>query len=179
MLIDESGLMMAPLVRRTWAPRGQTPVLHQRGKHRERVSVAAALWWSPGSDRLGLFYHTLVNAYFNNQRTAGFLEALMREIPSRMIVLWDGGPMHKGDPIREAVQRFSPRLSLERLPAYAPMLNPVERLWRWLKYGRLSNFAPQDARTLNRAIVKGLDAVEQEQSYLSSFWHTSELPWPA
>src|SRR5438270_3673730 len=42
-LIDESGLLMAPLVRRTWAVRGQTPVLQQRGKHRERVSVAAAL----------------------------------------------------------------------------------------------------------------------------------------
>jgi putative transposase len=177
-LIDESGLLMAPLVRRTWAPRGQTPVLQQRGKHRERVSVAAALWWSPDRARLGLVHETLVNEYFNNQRTARFLEVLMREIPGRMIVLWDGGPMHKGDPIRECVERFRPRLSLERLPPYAPMLNPVERLWRWLKYGRFANFAPVDARQLNRATIAELKAVERDQAYLRSFWHTSELPWP-
>src|SRR5207249_4750419 len=86
-LIDESGLLMAPLVRRTWAPRGQTPVLRQRGKHRERVSVAAALWVSP--HHLGLVFRTLVNDYFNNHRSAAFLEVLMREIPGRLIVIWD------------------------------------------------------------------------------------------
>jgi transposase len=177
-LIDESGLMMAPLVRRTWAPRGQTPILQQRGRHRERVSVAAALWWLPKEDRLQLVHRTLVNAYFNNQRTARFLERLMRDIPGRMIVLWDGGPMHKGDPIRDCVTRFAPRLRLERLPPYAPMLNPVERLWRWLKYGHLCNFAPSDARDLNRAVIRALRLVEKSQTYLRSFWHTSELPWP-
>src|ERR1051325_6880367 len=90
-LIDESGLLMAPLVRRTWAPRGQTPILKQRGKHRERVSVAAALCLSPDQDRLRLVYQTLVNGYFNNERTALFLESLMREIPGRFLVIWDAG----------------------------------------------------------------------------------------
>jgi len=177
-LIDESGLLMAPLVRRTWALRGQTPILQQRGKHRERVSVAAALWLSPDRDRMGLVYQTLVNGYFNNQRTALFLESLMRELPGRLIVIWDGGPMHKGDPIRERVECFRPRLSLERLPPYAPMLNPVERLWRWLKYCRLCNFAPTDARQLNHAIVAELDSVCKRQAELIGFWHTSELPLP-
>ncbi len=60
-LIDESGLMMAPLVRRTWALRGQTPELAQEGGRRQKVSVAAALWLSPRRDRLGLFSRTLVN----------------------------------------------------------------------------------------------------------------------
>jgi transposase len=170
--------MMAPLVRRTWAVRGQTPVLQQRGKHRERVSVAAALRWSPHSGRLRLFYDTLVNAYYNKDQTARFLERLMREVPQRLIVLWDGGPMHKGDPIRRCVERFAPRLTLERLPPYAPMLNPVERTWRWLKYDRLANYAPTEARQLNQVVRRALDAIAQDQGYLRSFWHTSELPWP-
>ena len=158
---------MAPLVRRTWAPRGQTPVLRQRGKHRERVSVAAALWVSP--HHLGLVFRTLVNDYFNNHRSAAFLEVLMREIPGRMIVIWDGGSMHKGDPIRGAVQRFAPRLELERLPPYAPMLNPVEPIWSWLKYERLSNFAPQDAQQLRKAVVAELTAIGQSPEILINF----------
>jgi transposase len=177
--IDESGLLMAPLVRRTWGLRGHRPVLYQRGKEREKVSLSAALWWSPWKPpHLGLFYRSLVNAYFNNQHTAEFLEMLMRELPQRLTVVWNGGPMHKGNPIREAVDRFHPRLTLERLPPYAPMLNPVEPLWSWLKYSRLCNFAPHDAQELRRSARKELDTICQDTDFLESMWHASELPLP-
>jgi transposase len=176
---DESGLLMAPLVRRTWAPRGRRPVLQQRGRHREKVSIAGALWWAPWRRRqLGLIFQTLVDAYFNNQRSAAFLELLMREIPNRVVVIWDGGNMHKGDPIREAVERFQPRLTLEKLPPYAPMLNPVEPLWSWLKYSRLCNAAPANAPELNRSISYELRQVSDDQEFLRTMWHGSELPLP-
>ena len=170
---------MGPLLRRTWAPRGQTPVLRQRGKQREKISIAAALWWAPWQQRqLGIIDQTLKNAYFNNHRMAEFLEHLMRELPHRLIVIWDGGGMHKGDPIREAVHRFTPRLSLERLPPYAPMLNPVELLWSWLKHSRLANYAPPDADTLQQRIRQELDVVSTDEDFLKSMWRASELPLP-
>lgn len=169
---------MAPLVRRTWAVRGRTPILRQQGKHREKVSVAAALCLSPRRDRLGLFFQTLVNDYFNNQAAAAFLQMLLQEIPGRMVVVWDGGSMHKGDPIREQVERFGPRLSLERLPPYAPMLNPVEPIWSWLKYGRLCNYAPADGRQLEEAVMRELTSIYRDQDALRNFWHASDLPLP-
>jgi transposase len=170
---------MAPLVRRTWAPRGQRPVLHQQGRHRDKVSLAAALWWTPGSSRrLGLCYQALVNGYFNNYRTAAFLERLLHILPGRLIVVWDGGTMHKGDPIREVVERFGPRLTLERLPPYAPMLNPVEHVWSWLKNGRLCNYAPADAPALHRRAVRELESIRDDPEFLLSMWHASELPLP-
>src|SRR6185503_18447952 len=76
--VDESGLLMGPLVRRTWAPRGRPPVLLQRGRHREKVSVAAALWLPPARDRVGLFTRTLVDGYFDNERMAPFLTGLLK-----------------------------------------------------------------------------------------------------
>jgi transposase len=171
---------MGPLLRRTWARRGQTPQLHQRGKQREKVSIAAAMWWaSLPRPRLGLYYQTLANAYFNNQRMAEFLEDLMREQPHRLLVIWDGGGMHKGDPIRDAVARFAPRLHLERLPPYAPMLNPVEPLWSWLKHSRLANYAPVNAALSNKRIHQELDAISEHQDFLQNMWRASELPLPA
>jgi hypothetical protein len=170
---------MAPLVRRTWALRGQTPQLLQRGKHREKVSLAIGLWLSPQRDRLGLIYRTLVNAYFNNQHVAGFLELLLREVPGRVVVLWDRGNMHKGDPIRSLVERFAPRLCLELLPPWAPMLDPVEPIFSWLKYGRLCNFAPGNARELNKMVQAELDAIAHNQDSLRNFWHASDLPLPS
>jgi transposase len=177
-LIDESGLLMAPLVKRTWSLRGQRPALCQKGKFREKVSLAIALWLSPQRNRLGLIYQTLVNGYFNNEQVAGFLESVAREIPDRIVVLWDGGTMHEGDPIRNEIERLQPRLSVESLPAWAPMLDPVEPIFSWLKYGRLSNYCPLDARELNKTVFAELNAIYQDQKCLRSFWHASDLPLP-
>ena len=177
--IDESGLLMAPLVRRTWAPQGQRPILRQRGRHREKVSISGALWWAPHRRRqLGFIYETLLDAYYNKDRSAAFLENLMREIPERIIVVWDGGNMHKGDPIRAAVERFSPRLKLEKLPPYAPMLNPIEQIWSWLKYSRLCNSAPANAAELNRSIKREIASISDDQAFLTNMWHGSDLPVP-
>ena len=177
-LIDESGLLMAPLVRRTWAPRGQTPKLDQSGGPRQKVSVAAALWLSPRRDRLGLYFKTLPDGYFNNEQVAAFLEAMLGELTGRFVVVWDGGTMHKGDPIRQLESHFADRLSLEALPPWAPMLCPVEPLWGWLKYDQLCNFAPQDVPQLNERAIAELTAVHGDQTFLRNLFHASELPLP-
>lgn len=177
-LIDESGLMMAPLLRRTWAPRGQTPTLAQVGGHRKKVSVAAALWLSPRRDRLGIYFHTLADGYFDNWYMTAFLEAMLRDLSGRFVVVWDGGTMHKGEPIRALEAHFADRLSLERLPPFAPVLNPVEALWSWLKYSRLNNFAPRDPVELDGRVIAELTAVRDDQPFLRSLFHASELPMP-
>ena len=75
-MIDASGLLMAPLVRRPGTRRGPTPELAPAGGRRQTVAVAAALWRSPRRDRLGLFSRTLVNDAFDPWDPAAFLEAL-------------------------------------------------------------------------------------------------------
>ena len=179
-LIDESGLLMAPLVRRTWAPRGRTPNLVQFGRPgpREKVSVAAALWLSPHRDQLGLYARTLVNQYFDNWHVAAFLEAMMSELTGRFVAVWDGGPMHKGDPIHQLTDLFAHRLCLERLPPWAPELNPVEFLWGWLKYDQLCNYTPHDVAELQTQVVAELATVEVDQGFLRGLYHASELPLP-
>jgi DDE superfamily endonuclease len=177
-LIDESGLLLAPLARRTWAPRGETPALMQQGGSRKKVSVAAAVWVSPRRDRLGLYARTLPGGYFDSWHVAAFLEAMLQDLCGRFVVVWDGGPMHTGDPIRATIDHFSDRLCLERLPAYAPMLNPVEFLWSWLKWERLSNFGPRDVDEIDRRVIAELAAVGDDQAFLRGLFHASELPLP-
>lgn len=169
---------MAPLLRRSWALRGQPPRQEQKTGHREKVSVAAALWLPPRRDRLELAYQTLVNGYFNNGEVAEFLRGATEGLPGPAIVVWDRGPMHKGSPLRELVEQYPGRLEFEPLPANAPELMPVEQLWKCLKYGRLCNFAPQDAVDLNRRAIRELEAIRQDQELLQSFFHLSALPLP-
>jgi hypothetical protein len=112
--------MMGPLLRRTWSPEGRTPAILQRGAQRQKVSVAAAVYRSPRRDHLGLYSHTLADGYFNSWYVTAFIEAMPRDWPGRFVVAWDGGPMHKGEPIHVLEGRFADRLSLEMRPPWAP-----------------------------------------------------------
>jgi transposase len=107
-----------------------------------------------------------------------FLEAMLKDLSGRFVVVWDGGTMHKGEPIEALVRHFADRLSLERLPPFAPMLNPVEWLWSWLKWERLSNFAPHDVRELDGRVVAELASKRDDQRFLRNLFHASELPLP-
>jgi transposase len=178
MVFDESGLLMAPLRRRSWSLRGHPPEIKEKAGHREKVSVAGAIWLTPLRDRLNFAFQTVVNGYFSNGEVSEFLEAGLQWLPEPLVVVWDSGTMHKGDPINELVAKSAGRLALEPLPAYAPELNPVEQVWTWLKYDRLCNFAPPDAQDLNEAILRELDPLGDDQHRLRNFFHASRLPLP-
>jgi transposase len=83
--------------------------------------------------------------------------------------MWDGGTMHKGDPIREAVAASEGRLWLERLPPHTPELMPMEQIWTWLKYDRLCNFAPTNGQALNGGIIRELEPLRADQGRLRNF----------
>jgi transposase len=175
-LIDESGMLLAPLVRRTLAPSGQTPVLKQRGRHRDKVSLMAALCLSPQQQRVSLRFRTYCKSYVNNQRAAHFLRQLLRQVRGRVIVVWDQGGCHKGQPIRELLQRH-PRLELHALPTYAPELNPVEQLWKHLKYDRFVNQAPDDVQQLHATVRGYLQRLRHKPARLQSLIRACKLPF--
>lgn len=177
--IDESGVLMAPLRRRTWSPRGQRPTLGYKGKgQRDKVSVAAAILMEPKRRRFELYFQTLVNEYFTNFEDACFIEALIRKINKPMIVIWDRGNMHRGDHIVALKKAYSGSIRIEKLPPYAPMMNPVETLWSWLKYDRLCNFAAADVKELNERATAELQRAASQPELLEAFVRMSELPYP-
>jgi putative transposase len=176
-LIDESGALLAPLVRRTLAPAGCTPVLKLKTTHRERVSLVAGLAISPVRRRLSLHFRTYPKGYVNSPQTVEFLEQLLGKLRGRVIVLWDGGMMHRGPAVREFEARH-PRLELHRLPPYAPDLNPVEALWNYLKYQRLANYVPPDIKTLDAQVTRYLRSLKNNAGRLQSFLQAADMPFP-
>ena len=173
---DETGFLLLPLVRRTLAPRGRTPVLPHRARHRGKVSAAAALTLSPSRGHVNLHYRTYPDAYVNNVAYAQFPLGLLRHVPGPVVLLHDRGNMHKGDPVRELC-RDVPRLDLNMLPAYAPELNPPEHLWNFAKDKELANFVPHDVRELDAAVRQLFHRVKHDQHRLRAFFAASHLPW--
>ena len=174
---DESGFLLAPLLRRTLAPIGCTPVLRQRAAHRAKVSVAAALTLSPARGHVGLYYQTYPDTCVNAPIYAGFLRRqLLAHVRRPLVVVQDRGNMHRGPALRALVKRV-PRLDLNPLPPYAPELNAVEQLWNHAKDKELCNFAPSDVAELNRAVCDCLEDARHDQSRLRSFFAATPLPW--
>jgi DDE superfamily endonuclease len=176
-LIDESGFFLNPTVRRTWAPRGHTPVLTGFGRRRQKVSTIAAISVTPGRRRIGLYWKTDPKGYIDAEAVVAFLRGLLGHLKGRVIVIWDGGSNHKGPAIRALLARF-PRLTLERLPAYAPDLNPVEMLWAYLKHGLMANFVPADVMDLERVVLANLASIRADPRKIRSLWSGSKLPFP-
>jgi hypothetical protein len=122
LFIDESGFYPLPSVVRTYAPVGQTPILREWCT-RDHLSAIGAI--SPAGK---LYFHSQDHP-LNSDDVIGFLEHLLREVPGRMVIIWDGAPIHRSQVIQQFLAKgAAQRLHLERLPAYAPELNPGERL---------------------------------------------------
>jgi hypothetical protein len=176
-LIDETGLLLSPLVRRSWAKIGQTPVLDVDGGHRDRVSVIAGVSVSPAARRLGLYFATEPDGFFTADKVVPFLRDLLTHLRGKVVVVWDRGGNHKGPVIRTFLSR-NRRLRLEMLPPWAPDLNPVEPIWSWLKSGELANYVPDDTGALDDEVVERLIGLKFDPALLRALWGRSELPFP-
>lgn len=173
-MIDESGVLLSPLVRRTLSPAGHTPILPVKAAHRDKVSLVAALCISPRRRNLSLRFRTYPKQYVNSERSAAFLRELLRQLRGPVIVVWDGGSMHKGEAMRRLRARCS-RLQIKWLPPYAPDLNPVEQLWSQLKYGRMANYAATDVAELHNTVRRHLNGFKRSPKRIRSFLQGSRL----
>ena len=146
------------------------------GRHRDKVSTIAAISVAPRRRWVGLYWRTDPGHYIDAAAVAAFLEGLLRHLHGEVIAVWDGGSNHKGPLIRDLLSRY-PRLHLERLPAYAPDLNPVEFVWSYLKYGLMANFVPRDVRDLDRVVNEHMDELAVRPALVRSLWRGSKLPF--
>jgi len=164
--------MLQPVVRRTWAPRGETPVLDCWDRH-DRLSVISALSLSPQRRRLGLYFD-IVDHNIATDDFVQFVEQLVIRIGRPIVLVLDRWPVHRSG-ARKIQARFGRRVQVEWLPPYAPELNPTEQVWNHTKYADLANFIPDDVLELGRAVAGSLRSKSKNQSLLRSFFQHAEL----
>ena len=124
---DESGFSLIPSVRATWAPKGETPVLRHHLNNWKRLSMSAAVCFSPdGSDATLVF--GLRPGSYNDAAIAEFLTELHRHLGGdKVTLIWDGLPSHRSRAMRRFIKAQRSWLVVEALPPYAYDLNPVEQ----------------------------------------------------
>ncbi len=156
MFVDESGFYLLPAVVRTYAPVGKTPVLHEH-LSREHLSAISAI------TEEGKLYMMEQDRAFKGPDVVRFLKHLLRWIAGKLLIVWDGSPIHRAKAVKEFLEGgAASRLKLERLPGYAPELNPDEGIWKHLKYVELRNVCCRNLSELRRELRKAKERLRHK-----------------
>jgi hypothetical protein len=136
--VDEAGFDLLPGVVRTYAPEGLTPVLREKVT-RDHLSVMGGM--TPAGQLSTLARQESLNGWHRIE----FLVHLLRVAGERLLVIWDGSPIHRRVEVKGFVAGTHGKLRLEALPGYAPDRNPWdEGGWHHLKNGAMRNLVCRD-----------------------------------
>jgi transposase len=171
--LDESGFMLQPLRRRTWAPSGQTPIQKAWDRH-DRLSAIGFISVSPILGKLSLYFQ-LVRENVDTDHLIWLLREVHRFYGHHVVIVWDKWSVHLS--AAAYFEKHHPDwFTFEPLPSYSPELNPVEECWNHTKYSDLPNFIPDDLDHLERAVDQSFTELRRDQDLLHSFFAFAKLP---
>ena len=154
--MDESAFYLLPAVGRTYAPVGETPGLAVKLTH-DHLSAISGI--TPEGD----LYMMVQEQAYKSPDVVRFLEHLQRHIPGKLLILWDGSPIHRSQVIKEYLgSGAAARIHLEQLPGYAPELNPDEGIWKYLKCVELKNVCCRDMSHLRHELRKAKERLRHK-----------------
>ena len=174
-MADEVGFMMSPSVKKTWAPRGETPVVQYRKRRHQKVSVLGAVALRPSTGVIDLLCDFHPDGYVRGEQAAAFLHRVLAEYPGVPVdVVWDNLAAHRAPIVKEVLLQH-PRLALHPLPPYAPDLNAQEGVWCLAKHHRMANHAITDVGALHAEAKRHLEDVGRDQALLRACFHGAGL----
>lgn len=145
------GFSLKGTVKHTWALRGQTPVVFAKASW-DKVSSIGAITSS------GQFLQHTQHGAFKGHEVIRFLQHVLTHVPGEIVVVLDNAGIHKSKAVTAFVAGEA-RLSLEYLPPYAPELNPIERVWAYVKRNILGNFCARTLKELKARLRVGWQRV--------------------
>jgi hypothetical protein len=166
--LDESGISQKPSIRRTWAPRGKTPVVRYPFNWK-KLSICSAIGYRWDGRRCRLYFR-IVAGSFIDEKLIEFLRQLRRQFRRQQLILvWDGLPSHRSHTMSQYLQSQTQWLTVQRLPSYAPDLNPVESLWGNIQAKELANRSVDDLGGMVDGVREGFSRIDPQGELLQSF----------
>lgn len=179
---DEAGQTLRPAKARTWAPRGQTPVVKVTAKGSGRISIAGLTCYRPGQ-RSRLIYRAMIHKGrkgekkgFREPDFAALLDAAHQQLKGPIVLVWDNLRGHVSAAMRVLIAA-RPWLRVYTLPSYAPELNPVESVWSHLKRS-LANLAAGNITHLAGLAKNRLKKMQYTDGLIDGFLKGTGLPPP-
>ncbi len=171
---DETGFSLVSPLKRTWAPRGQTPTIRTSLEHNERLNLIGALCVTSGQRKLKLHLQSYREP-ISGDHVVLFLEHLARIISGPIVMVWDKHPIHRRRKVKDWLARH-PRFHVYEFPTSAPELNPTEVVWTQISESTAST-APHNGAELRAHVYTGIARIRRSQNRLWACIFASDLPW--
>ena len=153
---------------RTWAPRGQTPVIQYSFNWQQLSAIAGLSFWR--------FYIRFFPGTIRAPQVVEFLKALRTQLRGRpLLIVWDGLGAHKSGLVRRWLEEQQGQVQIEFLPGYAPELNPVEQIWNYLKNREIANFCAANLAEVGNLARHRLRSMQRRPNLIRAFWRQTEL----
>lgn len=163
--LDEAGVSLVPVMGRTWAPKGRTPIVKVTG-NKGGFCVTSVI--SPAGRMLFRIEKERINAAVHIQ----FLRHILRHHPRRkVIVVEDQAPAHAAGKIEEFVKENRKRFALYYLPTYSPHLNPDEDVWNHLKNRKLKAHQVRTKKEFKPFVLGKMRSIQRDGSLIRSFFY--------
>ena len=167
--VDESGFYLLPGRVKSYAPRGQTPILRVC-QRRDHLSVMSGI--TPG----GQLYTLVRDEPLTGCQSVAFLKHLLRHVSNKLLVIWDGSPIHRSDTVKTFLaEGGAQHIHLEPLPPYAPDLNPDEGVWQPLKQVEMKNLCCADLNHLYREFNLAIMRLRNKPHLIRTFFAEAGL----
>jgi transposase len=167
--IDETGVSTRPHRVRTWAPRGKTPVIRETFGWKSLSIIGAISLW-----RILFRIHP---GAIKGPQVVDFLKVLARHTRQPLMVIWDGAPIHRSRLVTDYIASTGGKIVVERLPAYAPELNPAEYIWAHLKQHEIGNLLVKEAWQLSHHATAALRKMRGKPRIIRACFVQANL-WP-
>jgi transposase len=131
--------------------------------------MGAAICYGSGGGGAAVAFHHQDHAYDTDTLIQALGELRRFLGGQKATLVWDGLPAHRSLAMRHWLGRQRSWLVTERLPGYAPDLNPVEPLWANLKGAELANLAADTLAEVTAAAERGIQRIRATHWLAYSF----------
>ena len=164
MFIDESGFYLLPTVVRTYGPKGMTPLM-KAPFTKDHLSTMC------GISTTGHLYSLSRAEPLSSYDTVAFIHHLQLCIKGKLLLIWDGSPIHRGDVVKKYLEQGgAAKIHIEPLPPYAPDLNPAEGVWNQLKLREMRNLCCMDLHHLHSELSMAIERLRTKPSIIQGFF---------
>jgi transposase len=169
---DETGISNQAVHGRSFAPKGQTPVLRRPATRRTLSMISAVT--NRGTLRFMLYEGALNTALFLT-----FLQRLVRSAKSKVFLIVDNLQVHKAGKVQAWVAQHRDKIALFFLPAYAPEHNPDEFLHSDLKRSLGRRPAVKDKTGLESRLRGYLRRLQRQPERVRAFFQAPTTRYAA
>jgi transposase len=169
---DETGMRSDHQAGKSYAPKGQTPVIKRTGK-RFSLNMISAI------SNKGHLQFMIIDGRFNSEVFVMFLKQIIKYSRQKIYFVTDGHPAHKTKKLNEWLSENKDRIEVFFLPPYSPELNPQEYVNQDVKTNIIGKKRPINKAEMRMNVEEFMNNRKNDKMQVQKYFHEKHVRYAA